>query len=393
MMKKILCLLLALLLCPVFALAEDSAADMLSCKELTVWAQGYIARAAAAEPLNDPAENLTAEGYEFIYPFATLYADLPQMGEDTKVNTIVLTASEENGPRGVNVNSPLSEVLAAYYSENAELAGNREAAVLYQVDQLPEAAMWAQVNRDGQRVQTVQYAVHEQLASGGEGYSDMGVIYTMAENRVSAVRVYGLSSSIAMEEVDDVMYNVMLAAIEEDYVQVPFSYVGTELTAFSEEDLVFSGMDFLNVTPESAAALLGEPLSDTWVENGDEGFIRVQTYAGCEMIWLYNKQKTEGSIYMLYITADGLEGPRAVRYGDAFSSVYNRFRNGEGEYQEDGSELLYGDGATGSFGMANYGYDASATLRYGFDLEDGRKVVLELDFTVMELTAAMLYVE
>lgn len=392
-MKKMLCLLLALVMIPLCALAEDSAADMLTCKELTVWAEGYIARAEAEEPLNDPAASLTADGYEFVYSFATLYADLPQLGEDTNVSAIVLTASEENGPRGVNVNSPLSDVLAAYYSENDTLAGSRETAVLYQVSQLPGAAMWGQVNRDGQRVQTVQYAVHEQLASGGEGYSDMGVIYTMTENRVSAVRVYGLSSSITLDEVNEVVYNVMVAAIEEDYVQVPFSYVGEELTALGESDLVFSGMDFLSVTPESAEALLGAPSSDAWVENSDGGYIRVQAYNGCELTWLYNQDKTEGRIYMLYITADGLEGPRAVRYGDTFSSVYNRFRNGEGEYQEDGSELLYGDGATGAFGMANYGYDASATLRYGFDLADGRKVVLLMEFTVMELTEIVLYVE
>lgn len=392
-MKKMLCLLLALAMIPLCALAEDSAADLLTCKELTVWAEGYIARAEAEEPLNDPAASLTEDGYEFVYSFATLYADLPQLGEDTNVSAIVLTASEENGPRGVNVNSPLADVLSAYYTENDTLAGSRETAVLYQVSQLPESAMWAQVNRDGQRVKTVQYAVHEQLASGGEGYSDMGVIYTMTENRVSAVRVYGLSSSITLDEVNDVVYNVMVAAIAEDYVQVPFSYVGEELTALAESDLVFSGLDFLHLTPEEAVIVLGAPASDVWVENGDAGHIRVQTYNSCELTWLYNQDKTEGSIYMLYITADGLEGPRAVRCGDTFSSVYNRFRNGEGEYQEDGTELLYGDGETGSFGMANYGYDASATLRYGFDLADGRKAVLLMEFTVMELTEILLYVE
>lgn len=392
-MKKMLCLLLALLLCPVCALAEDSDADMLSCKELTVWASGYIARAEATEPLNDPAASLTEDGYEFVYPFATLYADLPQLGEDTKVNAIVLTAAEEVGPRGVKVHSALNEVLAAYYSENADLAGSREAAVIYLVDHLPEVAAWGQVNRDGQRVQTVQYAVHEQNASGGEGYSDMGVIYTMSENRVSALRVYGLSSSISLDEVDDVMYNVMVDAVAQDYVQVPFSYVGAELTPMGEEDMTFSGLNFLSVTPEEAAELLGSPVKDEWVEDGDAGWIRVVEFPSCEMTWTYDKDRSDCSIYMLSITADGLEGPRAVRCSDAFSSVYNRFLNGEGEYQEDGSEVLYGDGITGTFGMANYGYDASATLRYGFALDDGRKVTLEMNFTVMELTEIMLYVE
>ncbi len=393
MMKKMLCLLLALLLCPVAAPAEDSDADLLSYKELTVWAESFITRAMNAQPLNTPADSLTAEGYEFVYDFATLYADAPVMSADTAVSAVVLTSEEETGPRGVQVNSALTDVLAAYYSENSALAGSRETAVLYAVSSLPEAAMWGQVNRDGQRVQTVQYAVHEQLPSGGEGYSDAGVIYTLAENRVSAVRVYGLDSRIALEEVKAVMSNVLTAAQEESYVQVPFSYVGSELTPFGEEDLVFSGLSFLTMTPEDAADVLGAAMEDRWVDNGESGWIRVQTFASCELTWLYDRDRTTPCIYMLSINADGLEGPRAIRCGDPFSSVYNRFRNGEGEYQEDGTEALYGDEAQGAFGKAEYGFDASATLRYGFDAQDGRRVVLKMNFTVMELAEILLYVE
>lgn len=393
MMKKMLCLLLALLLCPLTVPAEESAADVLTYKELTDWAEGYIERAMNAVPLNDPAQSLTAEGYEHVFDFATLYADAPIISADTAVSAVVLTGDDEKDHRGLTVNSDLASVLAAYYSENAELAGSRETAVLYAMDRLPEAAMWGQVNRDGQRVQTVQYGVHEQLPSGGEGYSDAGVIYTMVENRVAAIRVYGLDSRIPMDVVNDVMYNVLVAALAEDYVQVPFSYVGAELTAFGAEDLTFSGMDFLSLDGEKAIALLGAPMSDRWMENGDLGWIRVLTYGDCELTYLYNADRSQCEIYMLAITADGLEGPRGVRCGDTFSSVYNRFRNGEGAYQEDGTEVLYGDESQGAFGKAEYGFDASATLRYGFPLEDGRKVVLKLEFTVMELTGVALYVE
>lgn len=393
MMKKMLCVLLALLMCPVLALAEESAAGMLTGQELNDWAEGYIARAYAAEPLNIPAESATPEGYEYIFDFATLYADTPILGEDTTVNTIVLTSEEENGPRNVRVNNALSDVLDAYYTENEELLGSRESAVLYAVDMLPEFAAWGQVLRDGQRVQTVQYAAHEQLATGGEGYTDAGVIYTMAENRVVAIRVYGLSSRIARSEVSSVMYAVMMAALKDEYAQVPFSYDGAELSVFSAADMDFFGIDFPFLTPDAAIAVLGEPATDLWVDNGDDGYIRVQTFAGCELTYLYNKERTEGSVYMLYINADGMEGPRAVRVGDAFSSVYNRFRNGEGEYQEDGTEVLYGAPGGDHFGQASYGTDASATLRYSFLTEDGRKVELQLVFTVMELTEIMLYVD
>lgn len=392
-MKTLLCLLLCVLLLPVSVPAEESAADVLTCRELTDWAQKYIDRAIAGQPLNDPAKDHTPDGYRFIYDFATLYADTTVMGADTIVSTIVLNGSEEMGPRHVSVGSAMSVVLDAYYNENPALAGSRSTAVLYTVDQLPERAAWGQVFRDGQRVQTIQYAAHEQLAAGGEGYSDMGVIYTMLENRVSALRVYGLNSRITQQQVNDVMYAAMLAALETDYVQAPFSYDGAELAMFGEADLSFSGVDFLTLDGDSAARLLGEPLNDVWMENGDRGFIRVQTYAACELTFLYDESRTQGEIYMLAISMDGMEGPRGVRVGDSFNSVYHRFRFGSGELLENSREDLY-TGENGAFGMVHYGeYDASAVMRYGFEAADGRKVVLQMDFDVMELTEIMLYVD
>ena len=392
-MKKMLCLLLAVLLLPMYALAEESTAETLTHQELNAWAEGYLARAMAAAPLNNPADSLTADGYEFVYDFATIYADTPDMSSDTAINAVVLQADTENGPRNINVGSAMSEVLGAYYNENEGLLGTKDTAVLYTMNLLPASAAWGQVLRDGQRVETIQYGVHEQLATGGEGYTDAGVIYTMLENRVSALRVYGLNSRVTPDQVNELMASLTSAAQEASYAQVPFSYNGLELTAFAEEDLTFSGVNFLTLTPETAAQVLGNPVSDEWMEDGDAGYTRLQVYDGFEVTYTYDKNKENCQVYMLLITKDGLEGPRGVRCGDAFSSVYNRFRNGEGEYGDDGVEMLYGENGKGSFGKATYGGDASARLRYGFDLADGRSVVLQLDFIVMELEQIMLFAD
>lgn len=392
-MKKMLCVLLALLLCPMLALAEESVAEPLSYQELVSWAEGYLARAKESTPLNDPANALTPDGYEFVYDFATLYADTPDMSSDTALNAVVLTIDMENGPRSVNVDNAMSVVLDAYYNENAMLEGTKEAAVLYTMDLMPASAAWGQVLRDGQRVQTIQYGVHEQLATGGEGYTDAGVIYTMLENRVTAVRVYGLNSRITLQQVNDLMYDMSNLAKETAYAQVPFSYNGLELTDFALEDLIVSGLDFLALTPETAAQVLGQPDSDTWMEDGDNGYTRMQVYDGFEVTYTYDKNKENCQVYMLLITKDGLEGPRGVRCGDTFASVYNRFRNGMGEYGDDGVEMLYGENGVGSYGKATYGTDASARLRYAFELSDGRDVVLQMDFTVMELSEIILFVE
>lgn len=391
-LMKMLSLLTALLLAalPLGAMAEESEADTLLLGELTEWAERYRERALAAEPLNDPKASLTEEGYAFIYDFATLYADRSVMDAETVVSAVVVTSPEEEGPRGVKVDDTLTVATAAFYNENSQLRGSRDSALLYLIDLLPESLQWAEVQRDGQRVETIQYAVHDQLTSGGEGYTDAGLILTMQDGTVSAIRVYGLNSRISFDDVYEVRARMRASALADDYQQVPFSYDGASLAKFSGEDLVFSGMDFTSLTPDYAAMLLGETLSDDWVQDGDVT-IRTMNFADCELTFLEEAGKTP-EIYMFLLTSGGVEGPRAVRVGDTYSEVFNRFRNGEGEFDGVSREVLYGSEESGEFGVAEYGSDASATLRYGLVLEEGERVVLHMTFTEMVLSEVMLYI-
>lgn len=391
-MKSVVVLLLALLLAlPCLAAAEESAADTLTMAEVTEWTERYRERALASKPLNTPKESLTSDGYEFIYDFATIYAEKATLKADTVINAVVITSPEEEGPRGVCVDDSMQVVLSAFYNENPELQGTRSGAVLYMIDLLPDALQWGEVQRDGQRVETIQYAVHDQLTTGGDGYTDAGVIFTMQDGTVSAIRVYGTESRIGMDEVYGMRSYMQSAALVTDYQQVPFSYDGAALEKFHGGDLVFSGIDFAALTPEEALALLGDPIGDEWMEDGDNGFTRMMSFPNCEITFEYDMNKENPEIYMLLLVTDGIEGPRAVRIGDTFSQVFNRFRNGEGAFDGVSREVLYGDEITGEFGMAEYGMDASAALRYGLVLEDGRYVVLHLTFTAMELSEVMLY--
>ena len=88
-----------------------------------------------------------------------------------------------------------------------------------------------------------------------------------------------------------------------------------------------------------------------------------------------------------------MEGPRCVRLGARLSSVLNRFRNGEGEFDGVSREALYGTEGTGPWGVAEYGTDASCTLRYGFPTEGDQQVVLHLYFQQMYLSEIMLYID
>lgn len=390
-LMKMLSLLTALLLAvlPICALAEESEADTLLLSEVTEWAERYKERALSCEPLNDPKASLTEDGYAFIYDFATLYADKAVMKEDTVISAVVVTSPEEEGPRGVKVDDTLTVATAAFYNENDLLLGSRDSALLYLIDLLPESLQWAEIQRDGQRVQTIQYAVHDQQSTGGDGYTDAGLILTMQDGTVSAIRVYGLDSRISFDEVYEVRSRMRAAAMADDYQQVPFSYDGASLAKFSGEDLVFSGMEFTTLTPEYAAMILGEPLSDSWVQDG-ETTIRTMTFADCELTFLEGADG-KAEIYMFLLTSGGVEGPRAVRVGDTFSEVFNRFRNGEGAFDGVSREVLYGSEESGEFGMAEYGSDASVNLRYGLVLEEGERVVLHMTFTEMVLSEVMLY--
>lgn len=393
-MKRLFCMLLALMLLPIVpAMAEDNAAGSLELQELVDWAEGYKARAMATAPLNDPtaAEALSEDGYAFIYEFATLYMDRPEMTEDSVVKEIVLYDPAEKAPHGTAVDMTSDEVLSAFYNENPTLEGDHAFATLYVHSTMPGGAAWAWVQRDGQRLMTIQYAVHEQLATGGEGYTDTGLIYTMQGDLVAAIRAYGLDSVINQADVLDNLSAVEQVMNTTGYHRSPVSYLGTDLTGLGEEDMQFGGINFLTVTPEEAIAVLGECREDQWMEDDTGEHIRTMEFPGCEISFVYDANKNNPKVDTLTILADGMEGPRYVRIGDIFSSVLTRFRYGEGEYA-DLEEVLYGDPAGDTYGHAEYGADASAALRYAFKAADGRNVVMYLRFEYMALTEILLYI-
>lgn len=393
MFKRMLCLLLMAALLPVLPVfAEESSADTLSFDELCLWAEGFKTRALATRPLNDPTapEAQTEDGYMFVYSFATLYMDSPKMTQDSQVQGVVVYSAEEEGPRGTRVDYTAQEIMDAFYNENNQVTGSRDKAVLYAVNLMPAALQLGLVHRDGQRIQTIEYVVHEQLATGGEGYTDAGLIYTVENNNVSAIRAYGLEGRVDEENVLASLQEAHALSENPSYGQVEISYVGTDLKAFNLDDLMFASLDFPTLTPEDALGVLGIPNEDSWLDNTD-GFIRVMEFPHCEITFLYDEDKLHPQVDSLVINSDGMEGPRSVRIGDSFSSVLNRFRHSEGDY-EDGAELLYGSEESGEYGVAQYGSDASATLRYSTKTEAGTEMAIYMYFHQMSLSEILIYV-
>lgn len=391
MIKRILCLLTALmLLLPAAATADDDAA--LNLQELRAWADSCKSRAMTATPLNDPtaAEALTDDGYMFVYDFATLYMAESVMSAQNALQAIVVYDFGEMAPRDTSVGMSWQEVAEAFYSVNPDLKGTDSAATLYALGMLPRGAYVGRAHRDGQRVQTIDYAVYEQFSSGA--YSNAGLVYTMQDDHVVAIRAYGLNASCTQADVADALNSAMALAQETAYAQLPMSYTGTDLAPFQDDDLTFAGLYFPALTPEQAVSALGPALEDTWMEDGSS-YLRTMLFGGCEIIFTYDGNKQNPVVDSLMITEDGLEGPRAIRVGDALHSVLNRFRHGEGEMSEDGlAETLYGAEGSASFGAARYGIDASAVLRYGATAKNGQPVLLYLTFDQLALSEILLYI-
>lgn len=395
MLKRLLCLLVAMMmLCPALpALAEDGGESALDWEELIQWAESYKERAMNAQPMNDPTEAAaySEDGYAFIYDFATLYMDRPEMTEESVLKNLVITTADEEGPRGTCIDMLSGDVLTRYYNENERLEGDEGFATLYVSDTMPSGALWAWVQRDGQRIMTIQYAVHEQLSTGGDGYTDAGLVYTIQDNLVAAIRAYGLDSRVEEEDVQNNLNAVEDVMEKTDYAQAPVSYIGTDLTAFGEEDLSFAGISFLTVTPEEAVAVLGECREDSWMEDDTGEYLRTMEFADCEITFVYDSNKENPRADMITIDMDGMEGPRYVRVGDTFSSVLTRFRYGEGVY-EGTTEILYGQENQAPCGIAEYGEDASATLRYLTRVSDGRDVMMYMEFELMSLKEILIYI-
>ena len=395
MLKRILCLMtaLALLIAFVPAVAEEYPDGALTMEELTEWVAGFKAMAMESTPYNNPydPESYSEDGYAFIYDFGTLYMDRPEMTEEAVVRALVVTSYEVPGPRGVGVDYLTSEVLDAFYNENESLAGDESFAALYLSDTMPTGALWAWVQRDGQRVHTIQYAIHDQLTTGGEGYTDAGLIFTMQADSVAAIRAYGLDARVSEDVVLANIEAVQEVAACTDYVQVPLSYSGAAMP-LTREDLVFSGVDFVYMTPESAEAALGAASETIWVQDDNGEYLCTMEFPSCSVTFIFDQNKQNPRPYMMLIDLDRMEGPRAVRLGDTFASVFNRFRHGEGTFDGVSSETLYGTEGTAPWGVATYGMNADATLRYAVETERGT-IVLHMTFETMMLSEIMLYMQ
>lgn len=382
MFKRMISLLLILSLLPVIpVLAADNGFALPGLDELNEFAARAMEMARKSVPVNDPhdPQALTEDGYAFIYDFATLYMDRPELDEKSVLKGFVITEDTRLDFRGIILDSSLDALLTACGCANTDLKGTEEGAVTSVEGSLPGEIRFGLARRDGQQIQSVEYTVHAPVE---DGYTDTGITFALQSRLVTAIRVYGLGSVLSANEAEAESADILSLSTEDSYRQVPFSYDGTELEPFGPEDLIFSGIDFLHCTPES----LGTPLEEDWIEDEDAGiWLYTAEYIGFTATFAADADKEEPKLVNLDITGERPEGPRCIRIGDPLHEILNRFRNEDALKTEEGW-VLYGTPGIGSWGLAEYGDDASAVLRYCYTMENGSPVELVLWFTMLELT-------
>ena len=378
-------LLLAAL--PLFGAAAEENAPV-TAEEVRAFLNGLRDRAAGTAPLNDPQaeEAKTEDGTAFIYDFATLYAEGTEIKADTEVAAAEVFGSEEPVFRGIMIDDPVNGALAALPVSNADMAGTRDAAVLY-LEGGVDGFRWGLAVRDRQRISAVEYG---EVVPEGQGFVRAGVMLLVQDDLVTSVRA---DEAEADAETVQAIWQELTALQEETaYRAVKTSRDGLELEPFGEADLVFDGLDYLNLKPED---LPGLP-EDVLVDNEDGTWIRRVLGDGYEAVFTCGEDGSNPVINSLTLTGtdeDGaaeLEGPRAVRPGDLFHQDFNRFRHENAD--SDGiTEMLYGTEGTAPWGKATYAGDEGLTLRYVTGTAGGAEVELLLRYTDNRLSEILLH--
>jgi hypothetical protein len=271
-------------------------------------------------------------------------------------------------PRGAELGIDEGKLLALFRNDNPFLAGNRDSAVLYIAGELPAAVGAGFVLRDGQRLLLAEYDVYYQT---GEGVSRAGLQFTLEGGYVTAVRSFASAQPLTQQEAAEA-----LGALRETQEQNAYiAFTGQGAPPLSREDLVLSGLDFVDLTRQEAVRALGEPANEESADSGTAKLVTLQ-WPGLEAVFRTEGEK-ESALRLSMSDGQG-EGPRGLRIGDTLAQAISRFEHGETLPEEGGA--LYGDaeGQVPPFGALVRGPGADQ-LYYVAEVEGG-KAALILDF-------------
>lgn len=381
-------ILLAVLFCAA-ALAEGDTDAGLTVDELMAWVKRVV-EYQKANLNTEPAIEETELGFQYKYGGIELIYDSKDP-EKQKLTGLRLSEPLLEGPRGERLNDVQTSLLAHYPNDNPQLIGDKDFAFLYIDNELPERASWGFVTRDGQRLRSMEYVTHQLI--GDAAYSNLKFQLELEHASLASIAVYGIGQQVEQSAVlENIAYAESLRELR-SYHAYKTSTNGTELSPFEREDLSFSGLDYLSLTPEFLIERFGEPDLDE-TSSVDEQQLRTLSWDAIDATFVVDAAGKAVKAYRFSIRDDILEGPRGLRVGDSFPSVYSRFRSSGNEADENNVEILYGSLEEGSFGAVSYypnGIEVSMQTIVQLDSGEQESVVLNLEFEVDKLREITIY--
>lgn len=389
MIRKILCLLAAALVCCALgAAAGEGEGGPVTAAELDALLESVRAEALAEDaPVNDPAaeDAQREDGTFFQYETAWFFAEGTVLAEDTPVNALVFEDSEGDVFRCTGIDTHVRDLLAAFPNENPDLNGTYDEALLYLEDAADGGFTFGRILRDGQRISAVEYG--EAVPRDGQ-FRVVSITYTLYASLVSSIRIAGLNPDDGLA--DPALAAEIRAELEElgthdEYAAVKTSRDGLELEPFSKDDLVFGGFSYTALRPDT---LPGEP-DRVLIDNEDGTWLLRCDEEGYQAVFSCDADGNNARIVSFTLLDEATEGPRRVRLGDLLSDDYSRFRSENNEMGEDMTEILYGSEDSVPRGIACFNPD-DMYLRYVAEA-DGLQVELLLRYETNMLTEIFIH--
>lgn len=388
-MKKAISVLLALLLCLTLtaALGEETVAPgPITAEDIRNAIDGFRQTALDSAPIaSTPSEDEeSGESRILEYSFGNIHTDTETLTEDSVIYDLTVITDEWEVFPGIAVNGFTEDLLNAYRNDNAGLAGDYNGALIYLDGDPVNGFSGALLSRDGQKNTHILYQV---ATPNGNMLDNTGAIFFIDGNVITGIELYDGKAALSPEDAAGAYALLSSYADKDDYTAVITDYNdGTKLDPFSAEDLIFSGLDFLNL--DSSA--MPDRLDEMFVDNGDGTFLHRVDGEGYNIIFAADENGNDVCVDTLTIVGDNLEGPRCVRVGDALYADLTRFRYEETEFDYDNMiQMLYGTRDEAPYGIAEYHTDGSAELKYTVNVEDNMTVMLRLEYSSdgMTLTA------
>lgn len=384
-MKKTMLLTLVCCLALAFALPALAQGTPLDKTETDVYAQEILKKA-----LTDNAYQSEAQEAKYLLRFKdyTLLTDTDRLTANTIIFSVTFDdlSDVDDCPgdlRALKLNDSLEALLNTYPLENEALLGTRENAVLYLEGELPGQAAVGYLVRDGQRVTEIDHILYYMT---NEGVMTRSTRYTLADGAIVKIEVNLRGEVLSLEDAAAELDAFKMLRQNTEYAAYMRDGEG-DAQLFNRDDLMFSGLDYLGLTPELAIDSLGDDYAEEWLEDG-ENFIHIMEWPSATVTFLCDKDKNVIQTDNYFTDEDALEGPRGIRVGDQQQNVLDSFFFGAGRSEGD-ITYLYGDEGEDDYATIEYVSSGEMTARYAFMQED-RSVVMILTFEDARLKSILI---